>query len=285
MILVVGATGMLGGQIVRLLRAKDRPVRILVRPGASFQDLVEAGAQPVSGDLKQPETLAGALRGVEVVVTTANSALRGGADNLENVDLTGNRNLIEAAKKAGVGQFVFVSALGAREDSPSPFMRAKSASERHLQQSGMRYTILQPNLFMDVWIGAIVGAPVASGQPVTIIGQGQRRHSMVAVADVAALAASAVGHPAAERTTVLIGGPQPISWREVVATCERLTGKRIPLTTLTPGQKLPGLPDSMTELMTTLDTYDSPIEMTETAARFGLTLTTVETFARKMLAG
>lgn len=129
MILMVGATGMLGGMITRQLLEQGQDVRILVRPGSNYQPLVEAGAQPVTGDLKDPASLREAVQGVDTVVTTANSAQRGGDDNVQSVDLEGNRNLVDAAKSAGVKQFVFTSAMGADEQSQVPFLQAKGSTE------------------------------------------------------------------------------------------------------------------------------------------------------------
>ncbi len=98
MILVVGATGALGGEVARRLLAQGRKVRVLVRPQSPYQSLVEAGAESAMGDLKDPASLAAACRGVEQVIATANSAQRGGEDNPETVELRGNRSLIDAAR-------------------------------------------------------------------------------------------------------------------------------------------------------------------------------------------
>ena len=175
MVLVVGATGSLGRRIVHRLRAQGEDVRVLVRPASDWADLERAGAEIALGDLKEPQSLDRACAGVDVVVTTANSAKRGGDDNVETVDLTGNRNLIDAAARAGVRRFVFVSVLGVSADSPVPFFRAKAAAEQHLRDSGLEYTIIAPNIFMDVWLGRLIEAPVAAGQPVTLVGEAARR--------------------------------------------------------------------------------------------------------------
>jgi len=137
MILVVGATGQLGGLIARMLLGQGKPVRVLVRDGSSYDELVTAGAQAVTGDLKDPDSLRAACAGVDAVVSTANSTARGGADTVETVDRAGNRNLIDAAAAAGVRHFVFVSAIGARPEHPTPLLRAKGEAERRLRGSGM----------------------------------------------------------------------------------------------------------------------------------------------------
>jgi uncharacterized protein YbjT (DUF2867 family) len=283
--LVVGATGQLGGLIAQRLLQHDSDVRVLVRNSSTYQPLVDAGARPVFGDLKDRASLDAAVEGVDVVITTANAVAGTGADTIESVDLAGNRDLIDAARAAGVRQFIFTSALGSTPDSPVAFMRAKGLAEEHLRASGMPFTILAPNLFMEVWIGAIVGLALAEGRPVTIVGEGRRKHSMVSMADVAAFAVAAIGHPAATNRYLAIGGPQALSWRDVVAIHERLLGRAIPIQTVRPGEAVPGLPPLASGLMAAMDTYDSPLDMAETARTFGVDLTSVDGFARRTLAG
>ena len=83
MILVVGATGALGGMIARDLLATGVAVRVLVRPGSAYGALVESGAQPVMGDMKDAQSLARACEGIRTVITTANSVGRSGGDTVE----------------------------------------------------------------------------------------------------------------------------------------------------------------------------------------------------------
>src|SRR5690606_22683582 len=107
MMLIAGSTGLVGGTIARMLLERGEDVRILVREGSDWQLLAGAGAQPVIGDLKRPESLARACVGVDVVITTASSGQRGGDDNPVTVDVEGNRHLIDAARRAGARHFVF----------------------------------------------------------------------------------------------------------------------------------------------------------------------------------
>ena len=286
MILVAGATGQLGGIITRRLLAQGQPVRILVRPQSSFQPLVEAGGQPVFGDLKDRASLDPACEGIETLITTANSARRGGEDNVQTVDLEGNRNLIDAAKAAGVKQFIFTSALGADINSPVPFIQAKAKTEAYLRDSGMMYTILAPNAFMDMWVGMVIGVPLQAGQPVTLVGEGRRKHSFIAVRDVAAFATAAVGHPEAMNHYLAIGGPEALSWRDVVATFERVLDREIPVQYVSPGEPVPALPEGMMQqAMAGMEMYDSPLDTTEAARTFGVELTTLEESVRSQFAG
>jgi uncharacterized protein YbjT (DUF2867 family) len=283
MILIVGATGQLGGTIARKLLADGHEVRALVRSPAGAQALTAAGASTVTGDLKDPATLERACRGVDVVISTANSATRGGDDTVQTVDRDGNRALIEAAEHAGVRHFIFVSALAADPTSQVPFLEAKGQAEVALRSTSMAHTILRPNAYLDIWFPMVVGLRLQQGQPVLLLGEGRRRHSFVAVADVAQFAVAAVTHPAAQDQTLVIGGPEAVSWQDIVATTERLSGRPVPVTCLSPDDSLPGLPDVVSGLMASFDTYDSPLEMAELSRTYGVTLTSHEAWIRRFL--
>jgi uncharacterized protein YbjT (DUF2867 family) len=122
------------------------------------------------------------------------------------LDLEGNRRLVEAAEQSGVEHFIFVSAQGEDPDSPVPFLRAKGLTSQLLRRSGMGYTVLLPDFYMDVWIPLVVVGPVQAGRPVSIVSGGKRRHYCVAVRDVAGIAASCVGNKAAVNRDFLVGG-------------------------------------------------------------------------------
>lgn len=293
MILVVGATGLLGGSITHQLLEQGHEVRILVRrnsPSAQLAQqgmatparaLIEAGAHPVYGDLKDPASLAAACQRVETVITTANSAVRGGEDNPETVEKQGNRNLIDAAKAAGVGHFIFVSAQMADPNSPIPFVAGKGQTELYLQASGLPYTIIAPNAFMDVWVFLLVGLPIMSGQPVTVVGSGERKHSFIAMADVAAFTLASVGNPAAVSQKLVIGGPEPLSFRDAAAVYRRVLGRPIEVRSVAPGEPLPNLPPGAQGMAAAFDTYDSPVAMNGLAAQYSVKLTSLEAFVHQ----
>ncbi len=283
MILVVGATGLLGGHITRRLLDQDEPVRILVRQGSDYDGLVTAGVEAAIGDLKDPDSVTTACRGVDSVITTANAIGRDGEDNLESVDHIGNNNLIDAAAAQGVRRFVFTSSLGADPDHPMPLLRIKGLVEQRLRASNMTWTVLQPNFYMDTWIPAIVGGPALTGQPVTLVGDGLRQHSMIAVRDVAEYATAALNHPDAHDQTLRIGGPQPFTWRDVVATFERELGKELSIQSIAPGELIPHVPAVVSELAAVLAGYDSPLDMNELPRTFGVLPTTVAGFVHDFL--
>ncbi|GAA2725570.1 SDR family oxidoreductase [Cellulomonas aerilata] len=282
MILVVGATGLLGGLIAHRLLEQGHRVRALVRGGPGAAELRSAGAELVTGDLKDPASLRAACAGVESVVTTANSAQRGGADTPETVERRGNVDLIDAAVASGVEHFVLVSALGADAAGPDPFLRGKGEAEDHLRGSRTAWTILRPNIYLDIWVPAVVG-PALAGQPVTLVGEGRRRHSMVSVRDVAAYAVAALDPSQRAGRTLVIGGPEPVSWRDVVALAQDELGRELDVRTVAPGEPVPGLPPVMSGLLALMDTYDSPIDMTELSGTSGIAPTPARTVVQELV--
>lgn len=285
MILIVGATGRLGGQIVQRLLADGRKVRVLVRPQSDYGSLVQAGAEPVVGDLKDPASLHAACEGIEAVVTTANAAGRGGEDTFQTVDDEGNHNLINAAVQAGVERFIFTSVLGSDPNSPAPMLRAKGITEERLRASGMTFTVTQADVHMDMLIPLVVDLPLSQGEPVRVVGEGRRKHSFVAQQDVAAFTLAALEYSAAKNNIIVMGGPEPLSWRDIVGAMERELGRPIRLETIPVGQRLPGVPDFVTDLVTALEMYDTPLDMRETASTYGVVPTSLAAWVHQRFAG
>jgi len=293
MILVVGATGMMGGLIVQQLLAEGYAVRVLLRhnsPAAALaaqhlatdpQTLLSAGAQPVYGDLKNPASLVAACQGVTTVITTANAALRGGEDNFATVDDRGTANLINAAARAHVRHFIYTSGAGASPQHPHPLFAAKGLNEARLRASGLDFTILSPGIFMEVWIGTVVGMPLQAGMPVTLIGAGAKKVAFVSMADVVAYAVTAVNHPQARNSQIYIGGPKAYSWTEAVHAVGQALGMNLPIRYVTPDESVPLIPETMGPMLAGMEMADSFIDMSQTARLYGITPTPLETFAAR----
>ncbi len=284
MILVVGATGMVGGMILDGLLAQERRVRALVRSPDSAESLEARGAETAIGDLKDRASLGRACEGVEIVVTTANSASRGGDDNPQTVEEQGNRNLVDAARAAGVRHVAFTSALGSDLNSQVPLLRGKAIAEQYLKESGLTYTILMPNLFMEIWCPNIVGRAVQAGRPVTLVGEGRRKHSMISAADVASFAVAAAGNERAYDRVLVLGGPEPVSWHDVIAAYQRVSGRQIDVRYVPSGEPLPGYPDFVSGFMNLLESYDSVIHMDSLAHEFGVRQVSLDDSIRRQLA-
>ncbi|MFC4638864.1 SDR family oxidoreductase [Deinococcus hohokamensis] len=226
--LVVGATGVLGRQITSLFAEASEPVRAVVRPTsdpAAVQALQDAGAELVQADLKDPASLRRACTGVDTVVTTATTTLRDQqADPLVDVDHLGQLNLVSAARDAGVRHFGYVSYPEAM-DGPvrSPLSTAKRAVEAALQHSGMVATVVQPGVFMDVWLSPVLGFDPIAGR-VRVLGSGEAPIGWITVADVARGLVASLIRFGQEHTVLPLVGEQ-LSMNEVIRTFETVQGR------------------------------------------------------------
>ncbi len=229
--LVVGASGLVGGEVCVRLAAQAKPVRALVRNStdpAKQEKLRSLGAGLSYGDLKDPSSLSAACRGVATVISTASSVLsRQAGDSIETVDLQGQLNLVRAAKSAGVRHFIFISFPPVAEDFA--LQRAKRAVENELVSSGLVYTILQPTFFTEVWLSPAVGFDAAKATA-QIYGSGENKISWISYVDVARFAAACVGNPAVRNCVIKLGGPDALSPLEVVRIFEEASGRKFAVT-------------------------------------------------------
>jgi NADH dehydrogenase len=226
--LVVGATGMVGGEVCRLLVGQGEPVRAMVRDTSSPEAVARLralGADIVRGDVKDRASTDAACRGVTAVVSTASaSRLPQEGDSLATVDERGQIDLIDAAAAAGVRRFVMISFP--EVDLEFPLQSAKRAAEEHLRKSGITYTILRPTAFTEVWLSPMLGFDLAGGT-CRIYGSGQEKTTWISFLDVAACAVAALDSPGARNEVIHLGGPDALSPLEVVRMAEEITGKRL----------------------------------------------------------
>jgi uncharacterized protein YbjT (DUF2867 family) len=221
-VLVVGATGELGGRVAELLRARGEVVRRMVRTAAPDPDSVH-------GDLANPDSLSGACVGVKTVVATASAlSARLAGDrhsSILKVDQLGMSALVDAAEQAGVERFVYVSFAGLDVGPDSPLGRAKQAIEHRLAASSLRSVVLRPDGFQEVQLRPLGRFDLAA-RKVAIIGRGDTSRRLVSTDDVAALVAAVVAEPDPP-TVIEFGGPELISRNQLVAVAEELIGQPI----------------------------------------------------------
>jgi uncharacterized protein YbjT (DUF2867 family) len=285
MILIVGASGVLGGRIANLLLDAGKPVRALGRTPAKLEALRARGAEVVQGDLRDRASLDRACAGVRQVLTTA-AAFE--TRQMAQVDGQGNRNLVDAARAAGVAHFVFTSAHAARADSPVDFFRAKFAAEEYLRASGVPWTVLRPAAFMERW-GETIGGAIAGKGIATILGSGENPINFVSVEDVARVAVQVLDDPDAPGRSVPIGGPENLSMEEVARIYERVLGvtakrKRAPLPVMRIlGAVTAPVSPVLSRMMRAgvmMDTTDQTLGPSETLRRYPIQPTRMEDWVR-----
>jgi len=192
-------------------------VRALVRHSADparRREISEWGAQLVAADLKDRRSLDALCAGIGVVVSTASTTLsRQAGDNIESVDGQGQLSLVEAAEAAGVRHFVFISVAPVSPDHP--IQRAKRGVEEKLRRSRMSWTILRPLNFIETWLSPGFGFDPVQGHA-RVLGDGNQPISWVSLHDVARFAVAATSCSQLERQTVLLGGPDALSYHQVL---------------------------------------------------------------------
>ena len=292
MILVAGATGFLGAEICRRLVSQGESVRGVVRPTSdegTVRRLRELGVETVQADVRDPASLDAACAGVSAVVSTVTcTRSRQPGDSVEATDLAGQLALVDAAARAGVSRYVYVSYSG-HLTQDSPLTRAKRTVEQRVRDSGMAFTILRPSYFMEVWLSPALGFDAMNGTA-TIYGDGTRPISFISLSDVAAFAVAAVRDPTAAGDLLELGGPDALAPLEVVRTFEEARGnpiavQHVPVDALTHQYETAtnSLEKSFAGLMLDYARGDA-IPMDDVRRRLPCSLTSIREFARATLA-
>lgn len=291
--LVVGATGMVGTEICRLIAASGGSVKALVRASsdaAKVEHLKRLGATIVQGDLRDRVSLKAACDGVKAVISTASTmpfAYAPGENTPQRTDQDGCLSLIDVAREADVQQFVYTSFPPMA--ASFPLQDAKRAVEARLRDSGLMHTILRPTYFTEVWLSPAVGFDHANFK-VAIYGTGENAISWISFLDVAQFAVASLDNPAARNATLELGGPEGLSPRNVVKIFEKIGGKDFEMTHV-PVEALQGQMAGATDPMQKsfvglMLGYASAtaIDMTATLKTFPLKLRTVDAYARSVMA-
>jgi NADH dehydrogenase len=230
-ILVTGATGFVGPKVVHALRARDEPVRCLVRDPSAGRQLEAWGCELVEGDMTDADSLRRAVAGCDAVVHLV-ALLVGRPEQFERVMSRGTRDLLAASRDAGVRRLVLMSALGATEETKElvPYYRSKWEMEQAAKDSGLEHVIFRPSFVFGGDGGALpTFVRLARYAPVTpIVGSGEQRIQPIWVEDVAAFFAESVRKRAAANRTFELGGPDVVSWNELYERIKRTLGKRRP---------------------------------------------------------
>ena len=289
--LVVGATGQLGGVIARKLIASGAKVRALARNRDALAALSPA-AELAPVDLLDVPKLTEACRGVDQIIATANNNMGKGPTSPTRIDLAAYQNLCAAARNARVRRLIYVSYRGVSQDAPVDIFRIKWYIEDAIRRSGVPHVMLRPTAFMDIWIDQILARAIRDKGVATIFGDGNNVANYIAVDDVAEFAVKILSRPEVLNEAVDAGGPSNVSQNHLAALVERRlksSGKRrhVPVAVL---RALPPIVRPFNEVgarLMTLGLYAAtqaaPFPGWKSSAdRFGVSPRTVEAYVEQM---
>jgi NADH dehydrogenase len=230
MILVTGGTGFVGSHLIRLLRSDDIPVRAIVRDPARAAWLRDLGVDTVSGDVLDKASLEQAAVGCERVVHLVGIIQELGRATFERVHVEGTRNLLEAAKKAGLRQFFYQSALGVRAGARSMYHKTKWEAEELVRASGLPYTILRPSLIYGPGDQFTIRLSdmIRLSPVLPVIGSGKSKVQPVFINDVAACIRKAVTSDCCLNEIYELGGPEQLTYEEVTREIAQALGVKRP---------------------------------------------------------
>jgi NADH dehydrogenase len=230
-VLVTGATGFIGPHVAHALRAREMPVRALVRTPGRATRLTSWGVEPATGDVTDPASLRAACEGVDAVVHLV-AIIRGRPADFERVMAQGTRNVVVAAQESGARRLVLASALGLDERTKDavPYFAAKWEMEQAVRESGLEHVILRPSFVFGRDGGVLrTFVRLARFAPVTpIVGPGTQKLQPIWVEDLAEHYAVAVTEQVAANRTFELGGPDAVTWNEFWERLKRTLGVRRP---------------------------------------------------------
>ena len=237
LVTVFGGSGFLGRNVVRALSKRDYRIRVAVRRPELAGHLQPGGKvgqiHAVQANLRYPASIEAAMRDSHVAINLVGILAESGAQTFDAVQGVGAGEVAKAASAIGA-RMVHISAIGADENSPSRYARAKAAGEKAVLAAAPTATILRPSVMFgpeDQFTNRF--AALAQISPVLpLIGGGLTKLQPVYVGDVATAVADAVDGKAKEGAIYELGGPEVLTMREIMEIILRITERRRMLVSL-----------------------------------------------------
>ena len=227
---MTGATGFLGRHVVKALDDVGIEVRCLIHTPGKEQALERRNVDVHYGSVGDPDSISAALYRVDAVVHLVAVIRERGSATFEAVNHRGARNVARAAAQAGVKHLVHVGAIGSVDDARLPYLHSKWMGEQAVMAAGVPYTIIRSSIlfgpgdeFVNSLAGLVKAFPVAP-----VAGRGRNRFQPIAVDEAARCVALAVRGQGPLGETVEVGGPQQMSYDEILdAICRTYKARRL----------------------------------------------------------
>ena len=240
MIMVIGGTGKIGGELVKQIAQAKLKARILVRSGENVEAIQKLGLETALGDVSKIETIKAALQGVESLFLLTAPSL-----NMADIEIA----IMDEAKKAGVKKIVLQSAMGVNFQSAQTFVHEHAESQEYLKKLGVPFTILQPSSFFQNFLalksinkqGAIYG------------NYKDGKMGFVDAKDIASVALAALTQTGHEGKTYVITGNEALTYGEVASKVSRATGKTVKYINVSTDEAVKGMVDNGTPEWLSMD--------------------------------
>lgn len=229
MILVTGSTGFIGSHLLHALKESGHDVKCLVHNPARATRCSKLGFSAVAGDIATPTSLKRAFEGVDIVAHLVGIIEERGSQTFQKVHVEGTSNLVEESVESDVKQFIYISALGVNANSPFQYHRTKAKAEEIVKSSGIPYTIFRPSLVIGPgggFVGKMLDLINAPGPFIPVPGNGNTLFQPIYVEDLARCIVNAVGNPDATGKTFEVGGPEHLTYNELLLTLADVVGRR-----------------------------------------------------------
>lgn len=274
MIFITGGTGFVGRHLIARLLSLGEQARILARGSADIP-----GAELVQGDLTDPSSFAGYLKGCRAVIHLVGIIRESGRNTFRRIHVLGTQNVVEACKEAGVTRLLHMSALGARPDAASRYHRSKWKAEEIVRGSGLEATIFRPSVIFGAGNAFIPQIRDLLRRPVTpVIGNGMSLSQPIWVEDVVSCFVDALGKPETMRRFYQLGGQETYGFEQLIDLVAEADGIEKPKIHLPPilvrpvaavmsrlSPRFPLTPDQLTMLL-----EDNICDIAEMQEMFGL---------------
>jgi NADH dehydrogenase len=231
MIIITGATGFVGEEVVKQLRAAGHSVRVVVRDPRRASWLADRyGAELFHGNVLYAPSIEGAMRGAKCVIHLVGIIREWKENTFERVHVQATKHVVDEAKKSGVKRFLHMSALGTRESARSRYQQTKWAGEDCVRKSGLAWTIFRPSFIYGPKDKAInTLAKLVQRLPfVPVLGSGNTKIQPISVANVARAFVGAIRNDESISHVYDLCGPEAFTWNELYDKLQRILGTRKP---------------------------------------------------------
>ncbi len=216
MILVTGGTGFVGSHLVKRLASERIQTRCLVRKTSDVEKLKELGIEVAYGDVLDKESLKKAVEDVETVIHLVGIIVEKKGATFEIIHTQGTRNLVDASKAAGVRRFIYISALGARENARSRYHKTKWEAEQAVINSRMEHVIFRPSIMIGIGGEFITMlTKIVRWAPIIPIVDGESKVQPIYVENTVDCIIKSLTDPKTTNRIFEIAGPDQITYKEL----------------------------------------------------------------------